>query len=100
MKSSTIPYAKLNKRHNILSYHYVRSMVAKGFINLLHIRSAYNLADTLSKHWSHQSNYENLIKPLLNFYDYKNDKPKEEKTILELDLDQLLDEHDIELLLE
>ena len=46
-------------------------MVAKGFINLLHIRLAYNLADTLSKHWSYQSNYENLTKPLLNFYDYK-----------------------------
>ena len=75
-------------------------MIAKGFINLLHIKSAYNLADTLSKHWSHQSNYENLIKPLLNFYDYKVDKPTKEETILEFDLDQLLDEDDFELLLE
>ncbi len=37
VKSSLIPYTKLNKRHNILSYHYVRFMIAKGFINLLHV---------------------------------------------------------------
>lgn len=29
IKSSPIPYAKLNKKHNILSYQYVRSMIAK-----------------------------------------------------------------------
>jgi hypothetical protein len=78
VKSSTIPYAKLNKRHNILSYHYVRQMVAKGFINMQHIRSEWNLADTLSKHWSHQSNYKKLIKPLLNYHDYENMIDQEE----------------------
>ena len=61
IKSSSIPYAKLNRRHNILSYHYVRSMIAKRFINLLHVRSGFNLANTLSKHWGHKSNYKNLI---------------------------------------
>ena len=68
--SSSVPYARLNKRHNILSYHFVRSMIAKGFISLHHIASQYNVADTLSKHWSHQANYKNLIKPLLNNFDY------------------------------
>ena len=61
-------------------------MIAKGFINLLHVRSAFNLADTLSKHWSHQGNYENLIKPLLNFYEYENDKCETENTITESEL--------------
>ena len=39
-----------------------------------HIPSQYNVSDTLSKHWGHQSNYENLIKPILNVHDYG--KPK------------------------
>ena len=78
VKSSTIPYAKLNKRHNILLYHFVRQIDAKGFISMQHIRLEWNVADTLSKHWSHQSNYKKLIKPLLNFYDYNKMMNKEE----------------------
>jgi len=66
IKSSTIPYSKLSKRHNILSFHYVRSLLSRGFIRLGHLPSEFNVTDTLSKHWSHQSNYTNLIKPLLN----------------------------------
>ena len=69
--SSTVPYARLGKRHNILSFHYVRSLLAKGFIVLSHIPSAFNVADTLSKHWSHQSNYHHLIRPLLNSHEKK-----------------------------
>ena len=72
IRSSTIPYARLNKRHNILSYHYVRNMISKGYIHLQHITSQWNLADTLSKNWSHQANYKKLIKPLLNFHEYEN----------------------------
>ena len=63
--STSVPYAKLNKRHNILSFHYVQSLIAKGFISMNHIPSQFNLADTLSKHWSHQANYRRLIRPLL-----------------------------------
>ena len=37
IRSSTIPYARLNKRYNILSYHYVCNMISKGFIHLQHI---------------------------------------------------------------
>ena len=66
--SSIFPYARLNKCHNILSYHFARNMVAQGFINLSHIPSEHNLADVLSKHWSFQACYENLIKPLLSYH--------------------------------
>ena len=76
--SSSVPYARLGKRHNILLFHYVRSLLAKGFIKLSHIRSQYNVADTLSKHWSHQSNYHNLIHPLLNAHKIKKKVSYEE----------------------
>ena len=36
-KNSTVPDAKLHKRHNILSFHLIRSMVSTGYINMLHI---------------------------------------------------------------
>ena len=62
-------------------------MIAKGFINLLHVQSAFNLADTLSKHWSHQANYKNLIKPLLNFYDYETKKDENKNIISESELE-------------
>ena len=100
VKSSTVPYARLNKRHNILSYHFVRSMIAKGFINMLHIRSPFNIADTLSKHWSHQSNYKHLIKPLLNYYEYDDDAKAESRyegneTISEDTFERLLQQYHI-----
>ena len=72
-------------------------MIAKGFINLLHVRSAFNLVDTLSKHWSHQANYENLIKPLLNFYDYETEKDENENVITESELEELVEEYHFEL---
>ena len=36
---STIPEARLHKRHNILSFHFVRSMISLGYINLQHLSS-------------------------------------------------------------
>ena len=72
-------------------------MITKGFINLLHVRSAFNLADTLSKHWSHQANYNNLIKPLLNFYNYETDKGENENKITESELEELMKEYHFEL---
>ena len=72
--SSSIPYARLNKHHNVLSYHYVRNQNSKGHISMNQIPSQFNVSDTLSKHWGHQSNYENFIKPILKFHDY--DQPK------------------------
>ena len=64
--SSTIPESKLNKRHNILSFHYVRSMISRGYINLRHIASEWNFSDILTKNWSYQSSYHELIQPVFH----------------------------------
>ena len=53
--SSTVPHARLHKLHNILSYHHVRSMLAAGYINLIHSLSEFNILDLLSKHWGYQA---------------------------------------------
>ena len=37
INSATLPHARLHKRHNILSYHFVRNMIACGYINLHHL---------------------------------------------------------------
>ena len=58
---STVHDAKLYKQHNILSFHFVRSMVSQGYINMLHINSKYNFADILTKHWGYQGIYYELI---------------------------------------
>ena len=62
--SSTIPEARLHKRHNILSFHYVRSMISRGYIYLEHLASEWNFADILTKNWSYQSSYYKLIQPV------------------------------------
>ena len=64
--SSTIPESKLNKRHNILSFHFVRSMISRGYINLRHIASGWNFSDILTKNWSYQSSYRELIQPVFH----------------------------------
>ena len=53
INSSTVPEAKLHKRHNILSFHYVRSMISQGYINMQRIASKWNFSDILTKHWSY-----------------------------------------------
>ena len=68
INSSTIPETKLHKQHNILSFHYVRSMVSQGYINLQHLSSKYNFADILTKNWSYQSSYYELIQPIFHHY--------------------------------
>ena len=59
-----VPDAKLHKSHNILSFHYVRSMTSKGYVNMLHIAFKYNFVDILTKHWGHQGTYYELIQPV------------------------------------
>ena len=39
VKSSIIPHSKLHKRHQILSHHFVRSILLQRFANLHHVRS-------------------------------------------------------------
>lgn len=66
INSAKIPDARLHKRHNILSFHYVRSLIACGFINLQHINSEPNVSDILSKHWGCISSCL-LLKPIFHF---------------------------------
>ena len=37
VKSGSIPYSKLKKRHNALSYHFVRVAIASGMVDFSHI---------------------------------------------------------------
>ena len=67
VNSATLPESKLHKRHNILSYHFVRNIIAAKYINLQHINSEFNIADIVSKHWSYQSVYDNILRPLFHF---------------------------------
>ena len=67
IKSSTIPHARLHKRHNILSYHYVRSMIASGFLNMQHLPSEYNAPDIYSKNWGYQSAWKQILQPIFNW---------------------------------
>ena len=54
--------------HNILSFHYVRSMISRGYINLQHLASEWNFADILTKNWSYQSSYHELIQPVFHHF--------------------------------
>ena len=67
INSATLPDAKLHKRHNILSFHFVCNILAAKFINLQHLSSQFNIADIVSKHWSYQSVYANILRPTFYF---------------------------------
>ena len=58
--SMRLPFSKLHKRYHILTYHNVRSIIARGIISLSHLRSNHNQSDIMSKHYSYSS-----VKPLL-----------------------------------
>ena len=64
--TSTVPHAKLHKRHQILSFHYVRSIISQGWINLRHIPSNFNASDPLTKHWGYQSVWKTILQPLFH----------------------------------
>jgi len=68
VKSSTIPYSQLSKRHHALAYHFTREAIASGMVSFHHIPSGMNAADVLSKHWSHSQVYPNILKPLLLYH--------------------------------
>ena len=82
--SSTLPHSKLSKRHNALAYHQVREAVAAKILGFYKIDGNKNVADILSKHWSHPQVYP-MLQPLL-FQDPKlkpckrtpPDKPEDE----------------------
>jgi hypothetical protein len=60
VNSSSIPHAKLHKRHNALSFHRVCEAVASKYVGFYFLPGADNPADILSKHWSYASNWKNL----------------------------------------
>ena len=66
INNPTVCEAKLHKRHNILPFHYVRSMISRGYINLQHLASEWNFTNILTQHWSYQSSYYELIQPVFH----------------------------------
>ena len=62
--SSSIPDAKLTKRHISLSFHRVRESIAAGFLTFRHIPGATNIADCLTKFLPHHVFWPHL-EPLL-----------------------------------
>ena len=66
IESSKFPASQLRKRHHILSYHYVRSIMATKIISLHHLASESNSADIATKFWSHNKCYRSIIKPIFN----------------------------------
>jgi hypothetical protein len=62
--SSTIPHSNLNKRHNALSYHRVRSSIAAGIIFFIHIEGTINPSDILTKFLS-WTKFWPLVQPFL-----------------------------------
>jgi hypothetical protein len=64
--NSSIPHSSLNKRHNALSYHQVREMIAAKILGYNWIDGKLNPTDIVSKHWAYPQIWH-LLKPLL-FY--------------------------------
>ena len=64
--SSTVPHAKLHKRHTALSFHRVREAIASKIVSFIFIPGKINPADIMSKHWGYQQ-VRNTLRPLL-FY--------------------------------
>ena len=80
-KSSTMPDERLHKRHNILTYNFVRSQITMGYCFMVHLKFEFNIADIESKNWGYNKVWNLLLKPLFrtigdtaNFY--INDDPR------------------------
>ena len=59
------PDAWINKRHAVLSFHFVGGLAAKGFLAMNHIVSGSNVADVVRKHWTHKAAWP-FIEPPFN----------------------------------
>ena len=64
VNSSSIPQAKLHKRHTALSFHRVWEAIAAKYIVFNYIPGADNPADILSKHWAYSATWD-LLRCLL-----------------------------------
>ena len=60
IKSSTTLYAKLHKRHNVLSFHCVREAIAADIIRFVYTPGSINPADIVSKHWTYSKSWTML----------------------------------------
>ena len=67
VKGVTIPHRRLNKRHLMLSWHYLREAIATGTYDYVHIPGKINPADILSKHWGYR-NIWSMLKPILFWF--------------------------------
>jgi len=79
--SSTIPSSMLNKRHNALSYHRVRSAMAAGIMYFCYVKSTENIADVLTKFLPF-AKFWHLIRPFL-FWKGDTSKIPEDELITE-----------------
>ena len=77
VNSSSALYAKLHKRHNMLSFHRVREAIAIKFVDFSYLPGPQNPADILSKHWGY-SNVKDLLLPLFHRYGGTKEQLKEE----------------------
>ena len=66
LKSAAIPEVVLKKKHLSISYHFTRQAVASGIIKLVHVSSAFNVADVLTKPLPGYV-MDKLMRPLLYF---------------------------------
>ena len=64
VNSSSIPHAKLHKRHTALSFHRVREAIAAKYIGFHYLPGSTNPADVLSKHWAYADIW-NMLQCLL-----------------------------------
>ena len=53
VNTSSVPEAKLHKRHTALSFHCVREAIATRLVEFMHIDGAKNPAEILSKRWGY-----------------------------------------------
>jgi hypothetical protein len=64
VNSSIHPHARLHKRHNALSFHRVREVVASGHLVFSYIPGENNPADIFSKHWGYSAVWH-MLKTIL-----------------------------------
>ena len=60
VNSSSIPHAKLHKRHTALSFHRVREAIAAKYVSFNFLPGSDNPADILSKHWAYSATWHML----------------------------------------
>ena len=60
VESSSMPYSKLHRRHNMLSYHKTRQAIAFRIVKYFHIDGDINPADFVSKNWAYNMVKESL----------------------------------------